>query len=158
MLADGLDAFDFDSDLSDDIEAFVGAIGGPIIHLRNTRVHDRLGARDARLCSDEHDLARIIGSHFDESVRLRMDAAAGPLLIHLAIVVWEALRGPVVAEAVDLRHVFGRDDASNLESLACRAPRKGHREVHDQALQARSLDLPHECPPLSGSRGTLSPV
>src|SRR2546421_11095366 len=56
----------------------------------------------------------------------------------------KSFRGPVVAESVNLRHVLRGDDASDLETLARRPPRERHGEVHDQALEARSFDLPHQ--------------
>ncbi len=75
-----------------------------------------------------------------------MDAAAVAGLIRLAVFVGEALRGAVVAEAVDLGHVLGRHDTTKLGALAGGPSGEGHREVHDETLQARPLHLAHDPP------------
>src|SRR3990172_4134109 len=144
------DPFDVDADLPDEVEALVGPVRRPVVHLRHPGVDDRLRARDARLGRDEGDLAGIVHAHLDERVHLAVHAAASARLVDAAVVVREAPCGPVVAEAVDLGHVLRRDHAADLEPLARRAAREGHREVHDQALEARPLDLPRRLAPGTG--------
>src|SRR5205807_1048215 len=139
-----LDSFDVDADLSDDVQALVGAVGRSVVDFRDARIHDRLGACDARLGGDEDHLTGIVGPHLDEGVHLRVDAATKSLLVRATIVMGQSFRGPVVAESVNLRHVLRGDDASDLETLARRPLRERHGEIHDQALEARSFDLPHQ--------------
>src|SRR5439155_12862200 len=83
----------------------------------------------------------------DQAINLRVKTPTTARLIRLAVVVRKPLRGPVVPERVDLGHVLRRDHGADLKPLARRAAREGHREVHDQALDARPLDLPHPLPP-----------
>src|SRR5712692_11590012 len=125
------DPLDLDPHLAYDIQPIVGAIGRAVVDLRYARIHDRLGTGDARLGRHEDDLARIVRAHLDQGVNLRMNAAAGALLIGLAVIMREPFRGAVVAEPVDLGHVFRCDYAADLEPLAGRASGERHGEVHD---------------------------
>src|SRR2546426_108253 len=86
--------------------------------------------------------------------RMTFFTTASARLVRLAVVVREPLRGPIVSERVDLRHVLRRDDGADLEPLARRAAGECHREVHDQALDAGTLDLSHRVNSWDGRRGT----
>src|SRR3990170_1243205 len=146
-----LHPLDFDARLLEQLEALVRAVSGSVVDLRSAAVDDELRACDAGLPGDEHDLPRVVHAHLDERVLLRVNAAAPPRLVRLAVVVREPFRGAIVSEPVNLRHVLRRDHTGELRPFARGAARQGHREVHDEGLDAGSFDLPHG----NSARGNL---
>src|SRR6267143_6609788 len=72
-----------------------------------------------------------------------MDTAAAARLVCLAVIMREASRGAIVSEPVDLRHVLRRDYTGELGALAGCSASQRHREVHDEALDARPFDCTH---------------